>query len=82
MSEENIKLAKIHNFAKKFLQPSQFDNLKNYVNYQKNLIPFNFKTQKTRNSLNVYDISNGSTRYDWSSFYNAFLNCSDETRNN
>tara|TARA_X000000950_G_scaffold285158_1_gene390258 strand:- start:45 stop:1298 length:1254 start_codon:yes stop_codon:yes gene_type:complete len=35
MSEEKIKLAKIHNFAKKFLQPSQFDNLKNYVNYQK-----------------------------------------------
>ena len=32
MTNENLKLAKIHNFAEKFLQPSQFDNLKNYVN--------------------------------------------------
>ena len=34
MLEENIKLAKIHNFVQKFCQPSQIDKLKNYVKYQ------------------------------------------------
>jgi len=35
MNNQNIKIAKMHNFVKKFCQPSQIENLKNYVKYQK-----------------------------------------------